>query len=101
MAESWVPFAQQLGLAAPLVALLLWLLGSNTSERRDITDKFLGAQQRQLEANTELQKIASGAQLQLAVALAEHSQTIREHTRVSTEEHRRMLELIQSIMNKA
>lgn len=77
----------QLGLAAPLVGILLFLLKQSTDERKDITSKFLVALQTTVNASNE-------ARLRTADEVANLTSTLRDVQKHSTEEHNRIVDAI-------
>lgn len=86
----WPPsseFWASLGVAGPLVAILLYLLRQATDERRQITDAFLNALMSTVQVSNE-------ARVRSASELSNLSQSIREQTSRASEEHSRVIDAI-------
>ena len=84
----------QLGIAAPLVVILLYLLKQSTDERREITTKFLAALQTTVEQSNEQRLRASNE-------LAQLTDVIREDKKLSADEHARIVESIDKLYLRA
>lgn len=77
----------QLGVAAPFVALLLYLLKQANDERREMTARFLDALKTTVDKETE-------ARLRAANELATLTQSIRVQQERSTAEHERIVDAL-------
>lgn len=87
---EWAQFAQTLGVAAPLVAILLYLLRQSTEERQRITDRFLSSMDKRDAESID-------ARLRSAQALNELTGSIREHDRRCVEEHLSMIRALDGL----
>ena len=77
--------AQTFGVAAPIVALLVYMVREATAERARITDRFLSSLEGVVRDSTD-------ARLRSAQALNDLTGAIREHDRRSSEEHARLMD---------
>ncbi len=80
----------QLGIGAPLVALLIWLLRAADSERREITTKFLTTLESTIKTSAE-------SSSKLGSSLADLSKSVTERNMAATQEHQRMIDLMNNI----
>lgn len=89
----WGDTIKTLGIAAPLVSLLIYLLKQATEERKEITGRFLVALQTTVEQSNEARIRAADELGQLVVAMKEHHKSSgEEHTRVVEAIHELILE---------
>lgn len=88
--QQVLTLAGQLGIAAPLIGILIMLLRGADSERRELTGKFLVTLETTIKSNAE------GA-VATATALAEIVRTANERSLAASTEHGRMVELLQDI----
>lgn len=90
---SWGEIFAQLGVAVPLVAILLYLLKQTTDERRAITSDFLQTLRETVAANAagnervaaSLNELALADRERKLAATAEHERMIRELDRIGSE----------------
>ncbi len=75
----------QLGLAAPLVIILVYLLWQSNQERRETTSKFLETLQRTIQTNAE--------------AMIQHSNAVTEMRQHMSIEHRDMVTELRSLVD--
>jgi hypothetical protein len=69
----------QLGLAAPLIMILVYLLWQSNQERRETTGKFLDTLQSTIKTNAEVTSQNTNAMLEMKnQASAEHREMIAE-----------------------
>ena len=87
---EWLNFATQLGVAGPLVVLLIWLLRQTNEERREITDKYLATLLDTVKTHAE----SSG---RLTTALSELSAAEKAEMHLHSEEHSRILQVLTKI----
>lgn len=80
-------FWTSLGTAAPLVAILLYLLRQSTLERQSITNGFLETLKTTIASNVQ-------AQAMTVDALKEQSSALKEFSARSAEEHTRLIDAI-------
>lgn len=76
-----------LGVAAPLVSILVYLLKQSNEERREITDKFLSTLDSTVKTNAE-------ASAKIAASLAELNQTLRDGNQAAQTEHGRIMDFL-------
>ena len=81
---QWVELLKPLGIAAPLVLLLYWLLRENVNERKQITSQFLSSLQ-------EMSKTASDGAVATAGAIQSMAATLNDTTERHSREHDRIL----------
>lgn len=81
------PIWLQLGIAAPLVVALLYLLKQNADERKEVTAKFLNALQTTVSESNE-------SRMRSAVELGQVVETLRSMETRSTLEHKQLVESI-------
>ena len=72
----------QLGLAAPLVGILMYLLKQSTDERKVLMTQFLAALTTTVEQSNE-------QRLRASTELAQLTETLRDDKKRSSEEHAR------------
>lgn len=84
---DWVETAKTLGVAAPLVLILVWILDRTTRERERITSQFLTTLQTTITTN-------STTQTQMVEAIKENTAAIKESSRSASEEHTRLIDAI-------
>ena len=77
----------QLGLAAPLVAILLYLLKQSADERKEITAAFIGAL-------TTMVTESNDSRMKTAIEMGEMVEALRQHEKRSTQEHDRIVDAI-------
>lgn len=90
---GWSDLVAQLGVAVPLVAILLYLLKQTTDERRAITADFLQTLRETVAANAAGNERVAASLNELALAdrerkleaTAEHERMIRELDRIGSE----------------
>ncbi|HET7713854.1 MAG TPA: hypothetical protein VFK94_06465 [Patescibacteria group bacterium] len=87
-------FFKTLGVAAPLVALLWFLLKQATEERKEITDKFLTALQTTVRQSTE-------SQTATMTQITKLNSTVEEYRRISAEEHARIVDAIGKMTHRS
>ena len=75
----------QLGLAAPLVIILVYLLWQSNQERRETTTKFLETLQQTIRTNAE--------------AMMQHSNAVTELRHQASNEHRDMVTEMRSLVD--
>lgn len=81
--EQWADLAQTLGVASPLVALLIYLLRQATEERREITNRFLGALETTVAGATKAIQENTAATRELSVTIeANRKSSVDEHARI-------------------
>lgn len=88
--EQWGELMRTLGVASPLVGLLIYLLRQATEERREITNRFLGALETTVAGATR-------ATQENTVATRELSATIEANRKSSVDEHSRIVDAIGKI----
>lgn len=82
-AEQWGDLARTLGIASPLVGLLIYLLRQATEERQNITDRFLSALESTVAGATKAIQDNTAATRELSVSIeANRKSNIDEHTRI-------------------
>lgn len=74
--EQWGELARTLGIASPLVGLLIYLLRQATEERREITDRFLVALETTVAGSSKAMQENTAATRELSVTLRD------EHARI-------------------
>ena len=90
---TWSDLVAQLGVAVPLVAILMYLLKQSTDERRAISADFLKTLRETVAANASGNERVASAMNDLALAdrerkmaaTAEHERMIRELDRIGSE----------------
>lgn len=88
---------QSLGIAAPLVALLWYLLQSTNGERREITDKFLTTLENSIVTNAQQYMAQSNA---LIAAMDTLTRTTIEKQAREVEDHKIMVETLQKLATR-
>lgn len=81
--EQWGELARTLGVASPLVGLLIYLLRQATEERQQITDRFLSALESTVAgASKAIQDNTSATKELSATIEANRKSNIDEHSRI-------------------
>jgi len=88
--DQWPELARTLGIAAPLVLVLTYMLREATAERREITARFLTALQTTVEQSNEVRIRAATEMHELVVGLAQD----RER---GAAEHERMVQILEQL----
>lgn len=84
---NWEETAKTLGVAAPLVMILVWILDRTTRERERITSDFLETLRTTITGN-------SATQAQMVEAIKENTAALKESSARNTEEHARLIDAI-------
>lgn len=90
---TWVEFFKTLGIAGPLVGFLIFIYNKTDAERRETQSKFLEALQTTMLTNAQDRQANTAAMMELTA-------TIRERGVASTQEHEKMLALMQKMADK-
>lgn len=90
---TWVEFFKTLGIAGPLVGFLVFIYNKTDSERRDTQSKFLDALQTTMLTNAQDRQANTSS-------LVELTATIRERETASSQEHEKMLSIMQRIAER-
>lgn len=87
MQVDWIETAKTLGVAAPLVLILVWILDRTTKERERITTQFLTTLQTTITTNT-------ATQTQTVEAIKENTSALKEFSNRASDEHNRLIDAI-------
>lgn len=90
MTAEWMELLKTLGVASPLVVILLYLLKEATKERQAITTAFLDALKTTVEQSNE-------QRLRTSNELAELTHALRDDGKRAAEEHGRIVDAIDKL----
>lgn len=88
--EQWGELTRTLGVAAPLVLMLLYLLKQSNEERQKLTDRFLAALETTVTRAIDTQNSATSA-------IKDMSNAVVNDRRSAQEEHNRIVDAIGKI----
>ena len=100
MPPEIAPLLAPLGVAAPLVGILWWLLTHATNERQTLTNRFLEAQEKMGSANADMVKAMTESNVRFTMTLSEVVTTLKTIADQEVQEHndiRRLVEAVQQL----